>query len=251
MRLMRFAIICLIGLMGFFSALSLANAQTPDDAAPCARPAYVLVVGATRDRAKMAAYASTLPPIYATLDAYYLAIGATGRGVTWLEGPWGDRSLVLVRFPCRASVETFWWGEPYRAAIRKRDNAGAFSVVAFDGAGPTPFQGADTGFLIVMTTKGDGARDARAAIALSESIAASGGAMLNSGALQDFTALEGDSVFNRITVAVWATKAARDAYLASAPARRAARLRREAGFSVVAAADGVPRSQPPTAVAGK
>ena len=98
-------------LMGLFVVSLLAPniilAQTPTNP----NPGYLLVVGKTTDRAKIGAYAASLPPIYASLDGYYLAIGASGRGVTWLEGPWTDRSVIFAKFPTRAGGDAFWWGE--------------------------------------------------------------------------------------------------------------------------------------------
>ena len=225
-------------------------------AAPSPNPGYLLVVGKATDRAKIATYAAELPPIYASLDGYYLAIGAPGRGVTWLEGPWTDRSVIFAKFPTRARADAFWWGETYRTAIRKRDNAGVFSVVAIEGTGPTPFEGAGAGFLLVMTgptgksADEQGASD-RAAASLVEGVKRSGGQLVNSPGAGQFTPMEGDTVFDRIVVAAWPSVAARDVYLASADAIEAKRLRQLAGISAVASANGVPRNQAPTAVSPK
>jgi uncharacterized protein (DUF1330 family) len=235
-------------------AVSLAQAPTsqtpPAQAQP---PGYLLVVGKTTDRAKVGAYAAALPPIYAQNDAYYLAIGGAGRGETWLEGPWADRSIIFGKFPSRAQIDAFWWGDAYRAAIRKRDNAGAFSVVALTGTTPFMLEGTGTGYFIVMTGPRDAsATQARlsqaASVALLDGVLASGGTLLTSTEAGQFTSLEGDTVFDRFTIAVWPSLGARDAYLASRPARRAARLRARLGTSAVASANGVPRTQAPPAV---
>jgi len=227
-------------------------AQTPTNP----NPGYLIVVGKATDRAKIATYAAELPPIYASLNGYYLAIGAPGRGVTWLEGPWTDRSVIFAKFPTRAGADAFWWGEAYRTAIRKRDNAGVFSVVAIEGVGPTPFEGAGAGFLIVMTGttgKGPAEQEAsdRAAASLVEGVKRSGGQLVNSPGTGQFTPMEGDTVFDRIVVAAWPSVAARDVYLASADAIEAKRLRQLAGISAVASANGLPRNQAPTAVSPK
>ncbi len=234
------------------SALFLPRALAAQ-AAPSPNPGYLLVVGKTTDRAKIGAYAASLPPIYASLDGYYLAIGAPGRGVTWLEGPWTDRSVIFAKFPTRGGADAFWWGEAYRTTIRKRDNAGVFSVVAIEGTGPTPFEGAGAGFLIVMTGptgKGATEQDAsdRAVRSLVDGVKRSGGQLVNAPGIGQFTAMEGDTVFDRFVVAAWPSLAARDAYLASADAAEAKRLRQLAGISAVVAANGVPRNQAPTAV---
>jgi uncharacterized protein (DUF1330 family) len=215
-------------------------------------PGYLLVVGKATDRAKIGGYAASLPPIYASHNAYYLAIGSTGRGVTWLEGPWTDRSIIFGKFPSRTEVDAFWWGGAYRDAIRKRDNAGVFSVVALTGVTPPPFEGAGAGYLIVMTGPRDNsATQARlsgeATEALRQGVSATGGIFMTSTEAGQFTSMEGDTTFDRFIIAAWPTIAARDAYLASSPARRASRLRARLGTSAVASANGVPRTQAPPA----
>ena len=216
-------------------------------------PGYLVVVGKATDRAKISAYAALLPPIYASLNGYYLAIGAPGRGISWLEGPWTDRSVILAKFPTRAGTDAFWWGEAYRTAIRKRDSAGVFSVLAIEGAGPTPFEGAETGYLLVLTgTTGNGPIEQeaseRAAASLVDGVKRSGGQLINAPGIGQFTPMEGDTVFDRLAVVAWPSLDARDAYLESADAAEAKRLRQLAGISAVASANGVPRNQGPTAV---
>ena len=58
---------------------------------------------------------------------------------------------------------------------------------------------------------------------------------------------QGDTVFDRYSVAAWPSVSQRDAYLTSSAARRAARLRRKLGLSAVASAEGVARTQAPPA----
>jgi uncharacterized protein (DUF1330 family) len=245
---MKRALAGLTILVSAFASFSTAWAQAPE----INSGSYILVVGKTTDRAKIGAYAASLPSIYASLDAYYVAIGGAGRGVTWLEGPWKDRSLILGKFPSRAAVDAFWWGEPYRAAIRKRDNAGVFSVVTLNGIAPLQYEGANAAFLIVMTAPRDGSpnqlrRSELAAATLRSGVEASGGQMITPVAQGQFTSLEGDTVFDRFAVAAWPTIAARDAYLASRLGKRAAQLRAGLGMSAVAAANGVARNQLPPA----
>lgn len=242
--------------LGLVAMTSLAPRLAAAQATAAANPGYLVVVGKTTDRAKIGAYAASLPPIYASLDGYYLAIGAPGRGVTWLEGPWTDRSIIFAKFPTRAGADAFWWGEAYRTAIRKRDNAGVFSVVAIEGAGPTPFEGAGAGFLVVMTGptgKGPQEMEAseRAATSLIDGVKRSGGQLVNSAGLGQFTPMEGDTLFDRVVVAAWPSLAARDVYLASADAAEAKRLRGLAGISAVAAANGIARTQTPPAATSK
>lgn len=240
-----------VSLASLASLISLAPIKAVAQATP--NPGYLIVVGKTTDRAKIATYAASLPAIYASLDGYYLAIGGVGRGVTWLEGPWTDRSVIFAKFPTRSGADAFWWGDAYRAAIRKRDNAGVFSVVAVEGTGPTPFEGAGTGYLIVMTgmaAKGATEQEAseRATQSLIDGVKSSGGQLVNAPVMGAFTPMEGDTLFDRFVVAAWPSLAAREAYLASPQAGEAKSLRAAAGISAVAAVNGVPRSQAPTAV---
>jgi uncharacterized protein (DUF1330 family) len=230
------------------------NAQTPPmaGATQAQVPGYLIVVGKTTDRAKIGAYAAALPPIYASHNAYYAAIGGAGRGVTWLEGPWQDRSLIFARFPSRSEIDAFWWGEPYRAAIRKRDNAGVFSVLALSGDVPFEAEGAGKGYLIVMTATKDASeqqaqRSANAAAELIRTVTSSGGLILAAKDKTQFTALEGDTLFDRVVIAAWPSLAARDTYLASGDWRRTNARRGQLGLSVVISANGVPRNQAPPA----
>jgi uncharacterized protein (DUF1330 family) len=219
-------------------------------------PGYLLVVGKTTDRSKIGAYAAALPPIYASHSAYYLSIGAAGRGVSWLEGPWQDRSLIFGKFPNRGEVDRFWWGEAYRTAIRKRDNAGVFSVVALQGTIPVPYEGIGAAYLIVMSAPRDATSQqrtfsARAADVLQSGVLASGGQLLTSPEAGAFTSMEGDTPFDRFIIAAWPTLESRDAYLTSRPARQAAAARQRLGLSVVVSANGVARTQAPPAAAGQ
>jgi uncharacterized protein (DUF1330 family) len=218
------------------------------------RPGLLLVVGKSTDRARIASYAASLPTIYASHQAYYLSIGGSGRGVTWLEGPWKDRSIIFAKFQSRSDVDAFWWGEPYRAAIRKRDNAGVFSVVALESTVQTFPEGPEAGYLIIMTALQDDqlrsrAASERATAALADGVRETGGIMLTGSQAGGFTALEGDTLFHQISIAAWPSKSGRDAYLASRAGKAAARLRHRSGLSAVATADGVPRSQLPPATA--
>jgi uncharacterized protein (DUF1330 family) len=244
----RFQLFVLALLAALFPQSSMAQNAAPQPT----NPAYLLVVGKTTDRAKIGAYASALPPLYASHDAYYLAIGGSGRGVTPLEGPWLDRSIIFAKFPSRAEIDAFWWGDEYRAVIRKRDNAGVFSVVALQSLTPTPFEGPGTGYLIVMTAPKNASPEQtqlsnRAAIALRDSVALAGGILLTSHDADQFTSMEGDTLFDRFIIAAWPNLAARDAYISSPAAYRIARLRGRLGLSVVFSANGVPRTQRPPA----
>jgi uncharacterized protein (DUF1330 family) len=217
-------------------------------------PGYLLVVGKTTNRAKISAYAAALPPIYARHNAYYLAIGGASRGVVWLEGTWQDRSIIFGKFPSRSEIDAFWWGADYREAIRMRDNAGVFSVVALNATVPTPHEGRGVGYLIVMTARRNTSTNQivlsqRAAESLLTGVQGSGGSIVVTASEGQFTPMEGDTVFDHFTIASWATVAQRDAYLASDQGRRTKRLRAKLGLSAVASANGVLANAPPPAAA--
>lgn len=213
------------------------------------RPGYLVVTGRSFDAARIRQYGAALPAVYAAHDGVYLGLGGPGRGVSWIEGPWRDRSLVLAAFPSQAAVETFWWSPAYRAAVPLRDRAGVFTVAAVEGAGPVPFQGAGSAFLLTfLSTAGtDPARIQLAAAAHRDAVTISGGVMMGpADGTSAVMALEGDSVFDRIWICGWADPGARTAFLASAGARAARRARRSAGPVAVATLDGIGRTpQPP------
>ncbi|MCC5867044.1 MAG: DUF1330 domain-containing protein [Gammaproteobacteria bacterium] len=96
--------------------------------------------------AKMKPYSSSLPPIYEKYRGGYVGIGATGRGVDVLAGDWGNRSIMLGRFPGPEAVAEFWWSPEYRAAAKLRE--GAVRVDACKLAGAEP-RANDSIFLVV------------------------------------------------------------------------------------------------------
>lgn len=211
-------------------------------AAGAAVGAFLLVVGRTTDRARILRYAASLPPIYAAHGGSYLALGAPGRGVRFVEGALADRSVILAEFPDVAARDGFWWGEAYRAAVRLRDGAGVFTCVGLTGLA-APHRGAGCGYAVVQTgplQPGD-ARQAEAALEADDrtraSILASGGRVFADAAGTDLTPLEGDSLFTRVLLASWPEAAARDAWWAGRSARAAARTRGRAGLSSVALLD--------------
>ena len=229
------------------AGLVLSAAIAPQLAAADNLPGYLIVVGRGTDAAKMGAYARTLPPIYAQTGGYYLSIGAKGRGVQFLKAPWDNRSVVLARFGSAADVDRFWWSEAYRASVRLRDGAGVFSVWKVRADRPTPFEGADAGFLITLLSPSDPARADAWARDYAAAVTAAGGVMMAASAPEAMSPLEGDTVFDRVLLAGFATRAARDAFLASPAARRLDARRDRAGFALAVATDGVARATPPPA----
>lgn len=224
-----------------------ASASASAEAAKTAQPGYLIVVGQSSDRAAMGRYAAALPPVYAEHQGYYLGIGGPGRGVTWLQGPWRDRSLVLGRFPTREAVDAFWWDEDYRKAARLRDRAGVFSVLAVASSGPTPFQGEGAGFLVVMLSSIDPGRADKAADAFSRTVTESGGVVMTPLTPAIAQPLEGDTIFDRVWIAGWPSLSARDAFLSSRSGKAAQSAWTGAGFAVSATIDGVASTQPPPA----
>jgi uncharacterized protein (DUF1330 family) len=231
------------------AGLALSAALAPGAASADELPGYLIVVGRGADPARMGAYARSLPPIYAATNGYYLSIGGKGRGVRFLKAPWDNRSVVLARFGAYADVDRFWWGEAYRASVRLRDGAGAFSVWKVRADRQTPFEGADAGFLITLMSPEDTARADAWARDYAAAVTAAGGAMMAAPAPEALFALEGDTVFDRIALAGFPTRANRDAFLASPAARRLDARRDRAGYALAVATDGVPRTAPPPAAA--
>ncbi len=221
--------------LGVSSMSSVAGAAEP-------APAFLVVVGKGWDREKMGAYARSLPPVYAKWGGRYLAIGGPGRGVAWLAGPAHvrDRSLVLARFDSAATVQSFWWGEDYREAMRNRYAGGAFTVVtlAGDPADPAATAGAEAGYLYEATLVTDEAAWAEYLAAHGRALAAHGGRLLAPVAAGNFVALEGDPVYDRVLLGWFPTRAQRDAFVAGPAAAELATLRARAGVVLVASADG-------------
>jgi uncharacterized protein (DUF1330 family) len=216
----------------------LAAGALPMNEAAAAGPGYLVVIGKGTDRERMIAYSRALPPVYAKAGGRYLAIGGPGRGVEWLAGPWRDRSLVLARFDGVPQVLAFWWGDEYRAAVRLRDRAGQFTVVAVPGAADDAANAAPPSAVYVVEATVTRDADAYAAYrrAFETLLAAHGGRVLASGEPGAYTALEGDPLYDRIALAMLPSRAALDALLADARAAELVTLRDRAGLSQLATA---------------
>jgi uncharacterized protein (DUF1330 family) len=102
------------------------------------QPGYLLVVGHSLDRDKMARYSAALPPIYKAHKGHYLGIGGPGRGVELLEGEWKGHSAVLAHFPSRPPVSAFWNSKEYTEAKKLRRDGGIFDVFALEGQAAPP-----------------------------------------------------------------------------------------------------------------
>jgi uncharacterized protein (DUF1330 family) len=222
-------------------------------APPPTGPGYLLVIGKGTDRERMMAYSRALPPVYAKAGGRYLAIGGPGRGVEWLAGPWRDRSLVLARFEDPAAVLAFWWGDDYRAAVRLRERAGQFTVVALPGAADDAARTAPPEAVYLVETTVTRDADAYAAYrrAFETLLAAHGGRVLAGGAAGACTALEGDPLYDRVAIALLPSRAALDALLGDPRAAELAALRERAGLSMLAVANAAPAAAPPGAPAAR
>jgi uncharacterized protein (DUF1330 family) len=215
-------------------------------AAPADAPGYLVVIGKGSDRDRMMAYSRALPPVYAKAGGRYLAIGGPGRGVEWLAGPWQDRSLVLARFDGVPQVLAFWWGDDYRQAARLRERAGQFTVVAVPGAGDDAARAAppEAVYLVEATVTRDAGAYAAYRGALETLLAAHGGRVLAAGEVGAYTALEGDPLYDRISLTLLPSRAALDAMLADPRAAGLAALRERAGLSLLAVANAATAAPP-------
>lgn len=120
--------------LAFAAALALpAAAQQAAPAAAAPRPGYLFVMGTSTNPEAMGKYARTLPPIYAKYGGYYIASGGVDRGVRVLEGDFGQRSLVIAKFPALDGPNAFWWSSEYRASVEIRKGAGTFNVLKLKG----------------------------------------------------------------------------------------------------------------------
>lgn len=205
-----FAALCAL----FLAAPASAQTPAPESAG------YLVVVGKTLDREKMGAYARALAPIYQKLGGHYVGAGGPGRGVTCLMGPCQGRAAVVARLDRASAVQQFWWGEDYRQAIRIRDRAGIFTVWGIESEQARPFEGPETGLLLLVRMAPDPAistafADAAQAAGARIAIAATGDAMIP---------LEGDAFAAGLTLASFETKAAREAFLNTRAARRLGKL---------------------------
>jgi uncharacterized protein (DUF1330 family) len=211
-----------------------------------AAPAYLVVIGKGTDRERMAAYSRSLPPVYAKAGGRYLAIGGPGRGVEWLAGPWRDRSLVLARFDGVPQVLGFWWGDDYRQAVRLRDAAGRFTVVAVPGADDDAARAAPPGaaYLVEATVTADPSAYTAYRNTFESVLQGHGGRTLAAGLPDGYTALEGDPLYDRVAISYFPTRAQLDAFLADPRATDLARLRERAGLSIYARAEAAAAAAP-------
>lgn len=104
-----------------------------------AAPAYLLVLAAVTDRAKMADYGRKLAELqlYARYGGFYRFIGPAAEPLE----DWTGQSAVCAQFPSREAALAFWHSPEYQNLVKPiRDGAGAFHVALFDDAPAIPGQ---------------------------------------------------------------------------------------------------------------
>ena len=126
-------------LFGALSALALTAvpAAAHEDEAACDKPVIMVVTGTTLDIDRMRAYAQAIADsgVYQELGGYYLNIPAP---LAHLEGAAPDgHTTLLVRFPCLANAEAFWYSRVYQEDIipmRLNPSAGDYFVHVYPEA---------------------------------------------------------------------------------------------------------------------
>jgi uncharacterized protein (DUF1330 family) len=202
---------CLIGLAAALLATTAAAQTAP------AKPGFLIVVGEVTDRAKMGDYAKALAPIYASNGGRYIGFGGPGRGVACVAGPCEKHSIVIVQFKDYPTLDSFWWGEDYRKAVRARDRAGVFTVFGAEGVGATPYSG---GALLLMMSRQTPDGYVRSARLISSARVATKAAPLITGTPGAATALEGLSPYDRVELLSFPDTAARGAFVADKAVQR-------------------------------
>jgi uncharacterized protein (DUF1330 family) len=113
----------------------LALAATPEAAPPpCDKPVYMVVAGPTHDRARMQAYARAIfeSGLYQQLGGYY--INAPVPVATFEGDVPATQATLIVRFPCLANAQAFWYSKAYQERIkplRLNPSAGDYTVTVY------------------------------------------------------------------------------------------------------------------------
>lgn len=98
------------------------------------KPVLMVVNGPTHDSARLRAYAQKIAEsgIYDRLGAYYLN---APRPIATFEGePPKNLTTLIVRFPCLANAEAFWYSKLYQEMIkpmRLNPSAGDYVVTVY------------------------------------------------------------------------------------------------------------------------
>lgn len=98
------------------------------------KPVLMVVAGLTLDRARMIAYAQAIAKsaLYQKLGGYY--INAPQTLATFEGSPPPNYTTLIVRFPCLANAEAFWYSKAYQQSIvplRRNPSAGDYFVTVY------------------------------------------------------------------------------------------------------------------------
>jgi len=100
----------------------------------CNQPVYMVVSGQTHDSKRMQNYAQAIfkSGLYQKLGGYYINNVAP---VAVMEGkPEKNHATLIVRFPCLANAQAFWYSKEYQENIkplRLNPSAGDYTVFVF------------------------------------------------------------------------------------------------------------------------
>ncbi|MFM8516663.1 MAG: DUF1330 domain-containing protein [Nevskiaceae bacterium] len=229
-------VLCLIGSLGVATMLP---AQSMGESNPM-RPAYLLVMGTSTDAAAMGRYARTLPPIYAKLDGYYLALGAVGRGITVLEGSFKAQSLVLAKFPRLEGPNEFWWSPEYRRSVEIRRGAGSFTVVKLKGVpGDLNKPSGKPAYLLSIGDIKDRDKLKPYADISRPLVRAAGASFVSVGGRKDIELLEGEFGNLDVTLLRFPSMQALETFYRDPAYQRAIPLRQSAGEYTLLAIEGI------------
>ncbi|MBU3673218.1 MAG: DUF1330 domain-containing protein [Sinobacteraceae bacterium] len=229
-------ILCLVGSLGV--ATTLPAQSTGDPNTP--RPGYLLVMGTSTDAAAMGRYARTLPPIYAKLDGYYLALGAVGRGITVLEGSFKAQSVVLAKFPRIEGPNEFWWSPEYRRSVEIRRGAGSFTVVKLKGVpGDLDKPSGKPAYLLSIGDIKDRDKLKPYADIARPLVRAAGASFVSVGGRKDIELLEGEFGNLDVTLLRFPSMQALETFYRDPAYQRAIPLRQSAGEYTLLAIEGI------------
>lgn len=93
-------------------------------------PAYVVVETLITDPERYEGYKALSPAAVAAFGGRFLA---RGGAIDVLEGDWRPPRVVIVEFPDLETARRFYESPQYREAIRARDGAAVFRMVAVEG----------------------------------------------------------------------------------------------------------------------
>ena len=235
-------VLCLIGSLGVVATAAAQSMSEPQKTGEpnTTRPGYLLVMGTATDAAAMGRYSRTLPPIYAQLGGYYLALGGIGRGVTVLEGSFKAQSVVLAKFPRLEGPNEFWWSPEYRTSVEIRRGAGRFTVVKLKGMpGDLGKPSGKPAYLLSMGDIKDRDKLKPYADIARPLVRAAGASFVSVGGRKDIELLEGEFGNLDVTLLRFPSMQALDTFYRDPAYQRAIPLRQSAGEYTLLAIEGI------------